>query len=398
MEYGVKICIDTLNNTKKFINKDDEIFTCQHKSQELKNNTFWGNSVVTRITPDSKHFIIFYSQEKWFITFDTTIQLCSSDAQDVVEINLFLKMFVTMFNSSESETKCTLETLLETKFDSETTYHFLLRDNMFRNIGISNENNTLLTFLYSEKNTPQHIISYDNPFLTIQSEKTYNMHSFEEIESSLNVLNSINHSSKKMSCVGYYVQFLSDDKKNISNFSIYTELYKKLDKTINSNKYLVFLELYQKNKLNEIIPYVHKYPGDVIKRINASMRILSKEILNIYHTTRKKQHPEIYIKLTQCYRKIIYDLHHIYSNNKVLFEQQDQNDSDVEYFPDIKKTSITIDMVYLYLKNLDTAELVQLFVDRNKMIELFKCDHYNSDLFCYENVDIIVQSYLMKII
>ena len=70
-----------------------------------------------------------------------------------------------------------------------------------------------------------------------------------------------------------------------------TEMYQKISKIKpnNSNIYQCYLELYQKDKLQFYLPFVTKYYYDIIKRINNSMRTLSKEILNIYHVTRKKK-------------------------------------------------------------------------------------------------------------
>ena len=91
--------------------------------------------------------------------------------------------------------------------------------------------------------------------------------------------------NKFLSCGGYHVK-IKTNNMYICCF-LRTKIYKHILLSLPShdNKHRNYLELYQNNLLGDILPYLHKYSADVVRRINIAIKILSKEILKkgIYH-------------------------------------------------------------------------------------------------------------------
>jgi hypothetical protein len=167
---------------------------------------------------------------------------------------------------------------------------------------------------------------------------------------------------------------------------MYTNIYKFILCNLpkNKNQYWNYLELYQCNKLYDILPYVHKYPYGTIHRIHNSIQLLSGEILNIYHLTRNKKNELLYNSLTKSYKSIIYDLHSTYINNKL------RN----------KMMSIRFDNVYYYLKHTKPEILRQIFFDRKILIEKLLKTKFDIKRIIStndtDNIDLIIQTELMS--
>lgn len=143
----------------------------------------------------------------------------------------------------------------------------------------------------------------------------------------------------------------------------------------NSNLHQVYLELYQKNNLSNFLPYFTIYCDDIINRINASMKTMSKELLNIYHNTRKKSNPELHASLGENYKKALYELHGKYiesiKNNQTPHNLNNSgNSNNSGNFSNLKNpgTSISLHSVYQYMKELQPPRLRQLFYERMILI------------------------------
>jgi hypothetical protein len=191
---------------------------------------------------------------------------------------------------------------------------------------------------------------------------------------------------------GYFVKIFSEDKKQYTCCALRTDLYKNILSLMprHQNQYINFLELYQNDNLSGMLPYLHKYPADVVRRINVSIKTLSKEILNIYHLTRKKQNSDLYECLPIIYKKMLYDLHKIYLNQKYGYYIIKSEDILKE------KKSISVDIVYNYLKEMKNNELVRVFEERKKLIEcLTKIGYLYDHILCTTNIDLITQTELM---
>ena len=220
----------------------------------------------------------------------------------------------------------------------------------------------------------KHIFTYDenlnlinNNLYTIQDSKLF-YSCFDELDFEHNDNIKKMESNKKLFNAGYLIRY------NGYTYLLQNKLYEKINNLLpkynNINK--IYLDLYKSDNLNFVINYISLYPSDVIKRINLSIKTLSKEYLNIYHLTRKKAHPEIYEKLDETNKKILYDLHTIFietRKNEFIINNEIAD-----------KKSLTVDVVYKYLKKIDIDILEKIYLERNKLIELIK-NVFNNDSF-----------------
>jgi hypothetical protein len=188
----------------------------------------------------------------------------------------------------------------------------------------------------------------------------------DELQTKMALVIHDNRINKKITFEGYRIIY------NNIHYFYRSDLYLSIKKQIPStyqNVHQIYFELYQLNKLADILPYLSKYSSEIIHRINMSMRTISKEILNIYHATRKLNNKDLYHKLPKNYKKIIYSLHGIYitnctddmhippNNKKLLTDNHDDT------------KSITVHDVYYHLKNIPIDTLIELYKTRSELIE-----------------------------
>jgi hypothetical protein len=133
-----------------------------------------------------------------------------------------------------------------------------------------------------------------------------------------------------------------------------TDVYKRLKDIIPiyKNKYIGYLELYQKNCLTFYLQFFMKNAQTIINMINITMKTISKEMSTIYFLTRFKQNPIMYQNLTVHYKKIIFNIHGLYISTK-----------NEKY---VTKANINCQVIYNYLKTISVQDLVQIFYDREK--------------------------------
>lgn len=332
----------------------------------------WDNNIiVTKLSLESQHICLFNDNNIWYITYPNKI-IKIDDTTDIIA-------------------NC-LNSLIDNidKFNSDYIYHILLKDKSLKKIG-SNDVKSEITILWiSDK--MMNIID-NNILLPIPYEKKYYFSCLDELQTAIEIEYNNDIINKSLSFGGYHIKVISNDGI-ITNCILRSDLYKYILSVMpnNKNQHINYLELYQKNLLSDILPYIHKYPIDVIRRINMSIKILSKEILNIYHLTRKKQNSNLYDCLTQNYKKILYDLHKIYANQK--YGEYIIKSTDILK----EKKSISVDVVYNYIKNLQTSELLQIFSDRKIIMKNLDDISYSYDsILSVDNIDIITQIELMDV-
>ena len=175
--------------------------------------------------------------------------------------------------------------------------------------------------------------------------------------------------NKNISTEGYVLKIYKNNDKQ-GKFIIgklQTDIYKYIMfyKPNVQNIYQIFLEFYKKDKLTELLPYFKKGKNNIILKIHNSMKILTKEMLELYHTTRNKKNEELYNQMPKIYKKVLYDLHGIYIKNKKL----EQNENDNEISNEKQNKSINIHDVYNFLKELPLKQLVKIFKEREKLVE-----------------------------
>lgn len=265
-------------------------------------------------------------------------------------------------------------------------YHFIITHPSFRHIGLYINDESNITHLFTTvKNTLE---IYDHKFYHINKISNIQFSCLDEVLTSLEQINIQDVSNKFLSTIGYTVCLYNENSKNYTFLKLRTELFKKiaLNTPNHVNQHWNYLEMYQTDKLNNVLPYIHKYHFDIVKRINIAIKTLSKEILNIYHSTRKKQHKELYEILTPIYKKILYELHHIYVEQK--YEEYIVKKSD-----ELKeKKSITVNVVYSYIKNLQPSCLRQLIFDRKSI----KSKHEELNNTIDNDIDLLILTELLS--
>jgi hypothetical protein len=220
----------------------------------------------------------------------------------------------------------------------------------------------------------KHILSYDESFNQVNN-TIYDLDSpqlhfscFDELDFEQNDNIKKMEINKKLFNAGYLIIY-KNNKYLLSN-KIYEKINNLLPKFSNLNK--IYLDLYKSDNLNFVINYLSVYPSDIIKRINLSFKTLSKEYLNIYHLTRKKSHPEIYEKLDEMNKKILYDLHTIFIETRKSEYIINNEIAD--------KKSLTVDTVYKYFKKIDIDIIEKIYLNRNDLIQIIK-EVFNNDNF-----------------
>lgn len=267
--------------------------------------------------------------------------------------------------------KCTTQDI--DKLNKEHCYHFIILHNklkhivQYTNLGHDYKEIALVNItksgIYGNKFTEfntEVCISQSIKFEDFQFLKPmiYHFSCFDEMEATLDKITYDNAVFKRISTEGFIIKHKT--KTQIVFLKLQTEIYCQIDKLkpLTQNNYQTYLELYQHDKLNDILPYISKYSNEIIHRINLSMRTLSREILNIYHTTRKKKNCDLYDCLSDSYKKILYGIHGLYIKGR---RKDFINGKEIEG----KDTrSITVHDIYYYIKNLPIDQLKQLYLDR----------------------------------
>jgi hypothetical protein len=253
-----------------------------------------------------------------------------------------------------AEKKINLEEL-----DKDLCYYFVMVGHKLKkiigNYALFHHKDELILKYTCKKYTKD--FNYDNCFNEIYALNKYTFENLEEINNKLNKISYDNKNSKNITVTGFDI-FYNDCFIRVHT-SMYYSLIKHIPENMNIN--LIYVQLYQNNKLSDILPFISKYASDIIYRINTTMKTISKEILNIYHATRKQKNTDLYESLSEIYKKIIYDIHGMYIINRK--KEINENNS-----PYLDGKAITIHDVYYYLKNIKFNVIIQLFNSRTELL------------------------------
>lgn len=335
------------------------------------NNHNWSDIKVSYIYPGLS-IVLFNLFDKWL--------LISNDTLDA-EINL--TSYGTL-NSILDKLKTIIDIELLNK---NNYYHIIYQNNRSKNHLDNNLiNNSYCEFIFVNSYTKYNFIVNEEKIVNINKINELYFSCLDELIIRLDYISYENKINKKLTYAGFNLSVYKDNK-NIGNFNLYNDVYNMIKKniSINDNIYKIYLELYQKNNLTEILPYISKYSSEIIHRLNMSMKTLSREILNIYHTTRKKKHQDLYKLLPELYKKILYGLHGVYINSR---KKDIINRKPVEYD---ETKSITVHDVYYFIKELTAYQLYELFKERE---ELLKNTNFNN-IMNRDCIYILTQSKLM---
>lgn len=331
----------------------------------------WSNVMVEKCY-EGTLILVFNYNNKWYIS---TRRCLNASESTWIKNSSYLELF-----NETIKDKFGLEDL-----DKKYCYHFILVHNKNKNIvsydDFGKDYKEIFHIMTTEQETLLEVPYKINDNVRYIEKETFN--SMEEVMESLNKINTTDQQNKKVSLEGYVLKYYHGEpnKSNFTILKLQTQLYQSLMKLKpnNSNIYQSFLELYQKDKLIEFLPYFSRYGDDIFKRIHYSMKTISKELLDVYHLTRQKKNPQLYNALPDSYKKVLYNIHGIYIKNKKdelnkIKETESENksehpDSDVDLNLSGSVSSVTVHTVYYYLKRLTGYELRQIYYDRSTMLD-----------------------------
>jgi hypothetical protein len=375
-------CIDT--NTLEILCIQYSNILYNEDVIQLINNHNWKN-IVAYQSYDGINFTAFFTDNLWYIIYNNGLFLLNGESDD---------------SSFKSIQKALTDIINLDELDKKNYYDFELlphKKNIVRHYDDCVE---LIHKISHEKITNKQIeFNIEN---TIKQQQQF-FSCLDELIVRLDKISFDNVISKKITIEGFilYIYDPNDTshthghKVNADISSAYvvgkiqSDTYKKISKlkqSLTGNIYQNYLELYQNGKLVDYLPYFSKYTNEIVHRINMSMKTLSREILNIYHATRKKKNKDLYDILTEQYKKILYSIHGLYINiRKTDFINGHEID-------ERESKSITVHDVYYYLKSLPPDQLRQLYHDRLDMLENPSVHQY----LCKDCIFTITQSKLME--
>jgi len=335
-EEFIKSCVIEKKTMKMIATQFNNIIYNKDTMEKIKGIPKWDTRISIQECYEGTLIMVFYYDTKWYIT--------TRRCLDAKKSLWTTTNYYDLFNEAK---KFNIDDLNKNYF-----YHFVLIHNRNKNIVdyeylFGKDYKELVHVMTVDKNSMKEM---DYEINGCVKSKTYEFKTLDELLEHLKVRSEEDIKNSKITTEGVIVKL---DKYYI--MKLQTDIYQYLSemKPNNSNIERIFLELYQKDRLNDFIRYFSENPKKVIYRIHKSMKTISVELLNIYHQTRNKQNPKLYNVLPASYRKALYELHGTYISRK----------KEVQY------THITSYDVYEYLKNIDTHDLLKIYFERDKLIK-----------------------------
>ena len=332
------------------------------------------NNVKIYNNYSGEYIVLFNNNDKWLILHNN----------DIIDIQSDNSIVVILFNNLLQDKNINLQ-----YFDKNNTYHFLLIHYRLNKCIIypqwGNEFKELV-FIKSEQKYTLRDTKIDNIFNNLIKNDRIYLSCWDELVMYLENLNYSNMINKRLSNKGLFMSFIYETNQQI-NINFNTKLYNKIHSYFVSNKNIhqIHLKLYQLNKCNEILPYITNNYIDIVRRINLSIKTLSREMLNIYFLTRNKQNEKLYEVLPKSYKNILFNMHKIFMKKK-----NDCCETEL-----VEKKSVTINNVYNYLKNMSNNELIKLYKERQCILKI-TLDKDIDDTIMIENcISTIMQTKLM---
>jgi hypothetical protein len=308
--------------------------------------------VVVEKSYEGTLLLVFWHKDKWYVT----TRRCINAVDSVWVKN---RSYRDLFDEAITN-KFTLDEL-----NKNYCYHFVLVHHNNRNIVnynflLGREYKEVFHVMTTEKYTLNEVEHKINDSVRNAEKVTFD--SLDKLLEQLQQINANDINNHRITEEGFVLRVY--DGKQFTVYKLQTEVYQYLMKLKpnNSNVHQGYLELYQKDKLADYLPYFTKYNNDIVKRINATMKTLSKELLDLYHCTRQKKSPEVYNILSDTYKKILYELHGLYINNRKQDFQENSNNNQ-------ESKSINVHDVYYFLKQMSAMDLRNLLLDRMMLLE-----------------------------
>ena len=324
---------------------------------EFLKEKLWDNVIVQKCY-EGTLLIAFNYNDTWYVT---TRRCLNAKDSSWVRNNSYYDMF-----SEAMTNKFTFDDL-----NKDYCYHFILLHHKNKNIvnysWLGKDYKELLHVMTTEKFTLNEINYKINDNVKYIQEEKFN--TLSDLLSDLNKQNELDEKYQKITNEGYVLRYYHGEisKSPFTTLKLQTSIYETVMKLKpnNSNIYQCFLELYQKDKLSDFLPYFTRYSANELKRIHVSMQTISKELLDLYHLTRNKKNPELYNSLSNQYKKCLYEIHGVYIKNRSLdFEEGVDKASD-----NVGLRAINVFIIYKYLKDIAANELRQIYYDRMNALE-----------------------------
>jgi len=358
----------------KNINYDTNSEQNNSHVEQLQQLDYLSNNVKIYNNYSGEYIVLFNNNDKWLILHNN----------DIIDIQSDNSIVVILFNNLLQDKNINLQ-----YFDKNNTYHFLLIHYRLNKCIIypqwGNEFKELV-FIKSEQKYTLRDTKIDNIFNNLIKNDRIYLSCWDELVMYLENLNYSNMINKRLSNKGLFMSFIYETNQQI-NINFNTKLYNKIHSYFVSNKNIhqIHLKLYQLNKCNEILPYITNNYIDIVRRINLSIKTLSREMLNIYFLTRNKQNEKLYEVLPKSYKNILFNMHKIFMKKK-----NDCCETEL-----VEKKSVTINNVYNYLKNMSNNELIKLYKERQCILKI-TLDKDIDDTIMIENcISTIMQTKLM---
>lgn len=303
----------------------------------------WENIIIEQ-SYEGHYFVLYYNENKWNIGSRKCLNATQFPYKNIFD---------------------------ETKLNKNYCYHFILVHHKNKNIVDyskfmnNKEYEKFIHVLTTEKYTLNEISDVN------LLNNSLHFSCLDEVVASLENISSFDQKNNKVSSEGFIIKIYegAPRKSSFIVLKLQTKIYQYIKKFIpfSTNIDQCYLELYQRNKLTELLPYFSDYVNLIKSRVHNSMKNLSGELLNIYHNTRNKRNREIYKLLPSSFKQLLYDLHGIYlskiNNNPANKYHTKISEKLVE------PNSLNIHDVYYYLKNIQFRTLIQIFYDRLMIIK-----------------------------
>ena len=377
--HSMKVCvIDTstllpivyLNKTQNYFDSyhvTDIINTCEYLTQKdaIKiYKHYIGESVV-----------MFFHDNEWMLLIKNKLHAIHSD---YLIASIFKQTLTRKVDINQLDKNIVYEfTLLHYRLNKPVTYPQWGED--FEEILYVNS---------TEKYTMKFFL-LDMPNKFINNNRLY-FSCFDEMSLYLEGLHKSDKQYKKLTLQGLLFTYTRGG--DIYKISLNTRIYDKISAYFDDseNIHRTYLHIYQKDKCNDILTYVTNNCYTIVRRINISLKTLSKEILNIYFLTRNKQNGELYDILPKCYRDCLFNIHKIFISKR----EKDIINKDSDGI--MEKSSVTVDNVYWYLKSISTDTLITIYQVRKDLLNNMKNIPQQDDDIMYETcVNTILQTKLM---
>ncbi len=368
-----------------------------NKIPNFKEDEFNHNHISIHKNYIGSYLVLFFHNDKWFFLFSNNIYEFNSTNHSILFEHLGQHI---------------------DKLDIDQCYHIVLVDVRLRKlITPVCDMNYVVLIKTTEKYTLNE--SYSNPYDFFVTDHRIYLSCMDELIVRIEELDVKNSRNKKLIHRGFLLKIHTDVFEPM-NIAYDTHSYKKIMTLVPKGLSLheVHLKLYQTDKLCSFLQTINDSYTDIVKRINISMSTMSREILDIYHMTRKKKNSNLYNILPPSYKHILYQLHSDYiiqkndsdkiienlcytqahvqahallnnsktnissynvnmnvTDNHLYLQENYSFDSD-----DIDgKVSITVDNVYNKLKESDTCTLTELYKDREELIKNIDTMNNNGD-------------------